>query len=122
MKVQPRVPGIAPATGAEGPAPSGGADAARGFAAAVRAGESSAAGPAAGIPADALERVAARYAAGEITRADAAAQVAAETVKAWPAEAFGEAERAQAAGELADVLAEDPTFAALLDAAAGGSR
>jgi len=66
--------------------------------------------------------VVARYGAGELTRGEAVRQVAEAAVRAWPAELADEAARTRAVEEMAEVLAADPSFSALLDAAAGGPQ
>jgi hypothetical protein len=129
MKVGPKVPGPGGPIGVGGTSPGEAVDgakkpgAARPFAEALETSRASAAGqtpaaPAAGTVAD----VVARYGAGELTRDEAVRQVAESAVRAWPAELADEAARTRAVEEMAEVLAADPSFSALLDAAAGGPQ
>jgi hypothetical protein len=127
MKVGPKVPGPVGPAGVDGTKPgdavreAGKAGRTAKFAEALAtpppgAVQGVAAEPAAGAVAD----VVARYGAGELTRAEAARQVAEAAVRAWPAELADEATRVRAVAEMTELLAEDPSFSALLDAAAGG--
>jgi hypothetical protein len=127
MRVGPKVPGPGGPIGVDGTSPGeavGGAEkpgAVRPFAEALERSRAGAAAetpsaPAAGTVAD----VVTRYAAGELTRDEAVRQVADAAVRAWPAELADEAARTRAVEEMAEVLAADPSFSALLDAAAGG--
>ena len=128
MKVGPKMPGVV------GPGEISGAEAgkeARGtpkgeraanFSEVLGPGPAGAAGGAVRGPGvEAVADVAARYASGELTRAEAAREVAARAVGTWPAEWNDEALRARAVEEMAEFLAEDPSFSALLDAAAGST-
>lgn len=122
MKVQPKVPGACPVDGATGPTEAEGSDKATGFAEALRGvGTKSVEGLEGAEVPGAVSSVVQRYAAGEITRTEAAREVAGATVDSWPPGTVDAAGRARAIEEIAEVLAEDPTFAALLDAAAGGT-
>ena len=123
MKIQPKVPGVAPTAGADGTAPAERAGPARGFSGALRASKAGAGPDGPGTVGGAvMSRIAERYAAGEITRAEAAAKAAEAAVDAWPAGTMDDASRASAVEEIAEVLSEDPTFLALLEAASSGSR
>ncbi|MBI5502747.1 MAG: hypothetical protein HY907_21055 [Deltaproteobacteria bacterium] len=128
MKVGPKMPGaVGPGnvTGPESGKPTRGAGKAEGagkFAEALGPRSAAPGGVAAAAPApDAVAGVAARYAAGELTRAEAAREVAAAAVRSWPAGLDDEGLRARAVEEMAEFLAEDPSFSALLDAAATGT-
>ncbi len=108
---------------AEAPKPADGTEKAAGFSAALRAPEAgAAAAPQAPGAADPVALAVDRFAAGEITRVEAAAEIARAAVGAWPADVGSDAARVRAAAEIAEMLAEDPAFSALLDAASGGSR
>jgi hypothetical protein len=127
MRIGPKVPGPGGPIGVDGTSPGTAVGetekpgAARRFAEAL---ETSRPGTAAETPAvpgaGTVADVVARYGAGELTRDEAVRQVAEAAVRAWPAELADEAVRTRAVEEMAEVLAADPSFSALLDAAAGG--
>ena len=126
MKIGPKMPGVVGSGNVSGPEAGKGArgaekgDRAAKFSEVLGPGRAGAAGaPAAGPGPEAVADVAARYASGELTRAEAAREVAAQAVGTWPAGFDDDALRARAVEEMAEFLAEDPSFSALLDAAAG---
>ena len=123
MKIGPKMPGVVGPGNVSGPEAGKGArgaekgDRAAKFSEVLGPGRAEATGaPVAGPGPEAVAGVAARYASGELTRAEAAREVAAQAVGTCPAGFDDDAARA-GGGEMAEFLAEDPSFSALLDAA-----
>lgn len=128
MKVGPKAPGPAGPPEVEGTGTgtavrgAGKTEATRRFAETLGTDGATARPASAPTAADPVADIVARYGAGELTRAETVRGVAETMVGAWPAGLGDGALRARAVERLVEQLEADPTFAALLDAAAGSSR
>jgi len=128
MKVGPKVPGSAGPPELEGTGAgtavggTGKAGGTRRFAEALGTDGAAATTASAPTAAGPVADIVARYGAGELTRAETVRGVAETVVGTWPAGLADPALRARAVERLVEQLESDPTFVALLDAAAGSPR
>lgn len=128
MKVGPKVPGSVGPPEVEGTGAgtavgeTGKTGATRRFAEALGTDGAAATPASAPTAVDPVADIVARYGAGELTRAETVRGVAETVVGTWPADLGDATLRARAVEQLVEQLESDPTFAALLDAAAGSSR
>jgi hypothetical protein len=123
MKVGPKVPGPVDPSAMDGGTPGESADPAEAgervrFSDVLATAASAECDPPSEAAAARVAAVASRCAAGEITPGDAAREIAAATVEAWPADLAPLELRERIVREVVETLEADPTFRALIGAAA----